>query len=250
MIKVVLLGSGNVANHLLHAFTKAEAVDLVQVYARDIHKIEAFQHETSITDSVALLKKADVYVLAVSDDAIQEVSATLSTSALVVHTSGTVPLEKLQNQGKRGVFYPLQSFTKNKPVNFKDIPFCLETEDPADMHLLEKLALAIGEKVYYINSEQRKYLHVAAVFVNNFTNHMYRIGYDLCAQYNVPFAVLLPLIKETADKVQDLTPKQAQTGPAKRQDKKTIANHLALLNTEQQNIYNLLTEAIINGEKL
>ena len=141
----------------------------------------------------------------------------------------------------------LQSFSKEKPVNFLDIPFCLESENKEDYKLLEQLANSIGVKIFNINSEQRKVLHVAAVFVNNFTNHLYKIGNDICNTNNVPFEVLQPLITETSEKIKALSPKKAQTGPAIRKDKKTIKNHLELLNKEQQKIYKILTKSIQNG---
>jgi predicted short-subunit dehydrogenase-like oxidoreductase (DUF2520 family) len=126
----------------------------------------------------------------------------------------------------------------------------LEAEHINDYKVLEKLAKSIGKKIYSINSEQRKTLHVAAVFVNNFTNHLYKIGNDICKENKVPFEILQPLIKETASKIEHLSPKEAQTGPAIRNDKKTIQNHLNLLNQNQQKIYKTLTKSIQNGDKL
>ncbi|CAM1341624.1 Rossmann-like and DUF2520 domain-containing protein [Tenacibaculum aestuarii] len=250
MIKVVIIGGGNVATHLANAFSKANDVLLVQVYARNIKQIEHLKDVTSITNSIELLKEADVYIIAVSDDAISHVSSKIKNS-LVVHTSGSVAMQSLQNAGRKGIFYLLQSFSKDKEVNFDEIPFCLEAENEQDSLLLETLAKTIGKKIYHINSEQRKRLHVAAVFVNNFTNHMYKIGADICNEYQVPFEILYPLIQETAEKITKLNPEAAQTGPAKRNDQKTIQNHLALLNTEQQEIYKLITKSIQqNGKKL
>ncbi|WP_322790497.1 Rossmann-like and DUF2520 domain-containing protein [Tenacibaculum tangerinum] len=158
-------------------------------------------------------------------------------------------MHALQNSGPKGVFYLLQSFSKDKEVNFNEIPFCLEAENKEDLQLLETLAKSIGKNIYHINSEQRKQLHVAAVFVNNFTNHMYKIGADICNEHRVPFEVLQPLIQETAQKIITLSPEAAQTGPAKRNDQKTIQEHLALLNTEQKEIYKLITKSIQNHGK-
>jgi predicted short-subunit dehydrogenase-like oxidoreductase (DUF2520 family) len=120
----------------------------------------------------------------------------------------------------------------------------LEAENKADYLLLEKLAKAIGIKIYSVNSEQRKALHVAAVFVNNFTNHLYKIGNDICEENKVPFEILYPLIDETAQKIKMLSPQKAQTGPAIRDDKKTVKNHLELLNNKQQKIYKIITKSI------
>ena len=166
---------------------------------------------------------------------------------MVVHTSGSVAMNSLNNNGRKGVFYMLQTFSKNKIVDFSEVPFCLEAENEKDYILLELLANLIGKKVYAINSEQRKALHIAAVFVNNFSNHMYKIGSDICAENNVPFAILEPLIKETASKIETLSPAEAQTGPAIRKDQRTINEHLALLNKQQQEIYTTVTKSIQNG---
>lgn len=252
MIKVAIIGGGNVATHLANAFNKTDEVSLVQVYARNIEQIEHLKEVTSITNSIELLTKADVYIIAVSDDAIGDVSRKIEQkNGLVVHTSGSVAMQSLQNTGRKGIFYLLQSFSKDKEVNFNKIPFCLEAENEEDLQLLETLAKTIGKKIYRINSEQRKRLHVAAVFVNNFTNHMYKIGADICNEHQVPFEVLLPLIQETAQKITELSPDAAQTGPAKRNDQKTIQDHLALLNAEQQEIYKLITKSIQqNGKEL
>lgn len=252
MIKVVIIGGGNVATHLADAFSKTNNVSLAQVYARNIEQIQHLKKITSITNSIEQLKKADVYIIAISDDAITEVSRKINhPDSIIVHTSGSVEMNAIKTNSRKGVFYLLQSFSKSKEVNFDTIPFCLEAENEKDLQLLETLAKTIGKNVYHINSEQRKRLHVAAVFVNNFTNHMYKIGADICNEHQVPFEVLQPLIKETAEKITKLNPEAAQTGPAKRNDQKTIQNHLALLNTEQQKIYKLITKSIQqNGEKL
>lgn len=252
MIKVAIIGGGNVATHLANAFSKTNEVSLVQMYARNIEQIQHLKEVTPITNSIELLTKADVYIIAVSDDAIGDVSRKIEQkNGLVVHTSGSVAMQSLQNTGRKGIFYLLQSFSKDKDVNFDEIPFCLEAENEEDLQLLEALAKSIGKKIYRINSEQRKRLHVAAVFVNNFTNHMYKIGADICNEHQVPFEVLLPLIQETAQKITELSPEAAQTGPAKRNDQKTIQNHLALLNAEQQEIYKLITKSIQqNGKEL
>lgn len=252
MIKVAIIGGGNVATHLANAFSKTNEVSLVQIYARNIEQIQHLKDLTSITNSIEFLTEADVYIIAVSDDAISDVSHKIEQqNGLVVHTSGSVAMQSLQNTGRKGIFYLLQSFSKDKDVNFDEIPFCLEAESEEDLQLLETLAKSIGTKVYRINSEQRKRLHVAAVFVNNFTNHMYKMGADICNEHQVPFEVLLPLIQETAQKITELSPEAAQTGPAKRNDQKTIQNHLALLNAEQQEIYKLITKSIQqNGKEL
>ncbi|PIE99172.1 MAG: hypothetical protein CR961_01300, partial [Polaribacter sp.] len=146
-------------------------------------------------------------------------------NAFVVHTSGATNIDKLKHNGRRGVFYMLQSFTKGKAINFEEVPFCLEAENETDLKLLERLANQIGKKIYRINSLQREVLHVSAVFVNNFTNHLFKIGNDICGKNNVPFEILNPIIKETILKIEKMSPKDAQTGPARRKDEKTVKKH-------------------------
>lgn len=234
MISVEIVGCGNVGTHLWKAFQNVEGILATQINSREL--------ET--------LKGSDITIIAVSDDAIGKVSSQINNS-FVVHTSGSVGMNGLQNLGNKGVLYPLQTFTKEKDVDFSKIPFCIESNDPNDLTLLKTLVEALNGKVYHITSEQRKSLHVAAVFVNNFTNHMYVIANDICAQYNIPFEILESLILETSEKIKTLTPIEAQTGPAKRNDLETIQNHLNLLNQSQQEIYTKLTESIqSHGKKL
>ncbi|MBS9774927.1 MAG: DUF2520 domain-containing protein [Tenacibaculum sp.] len=248
MISVIILGYGNLAYHLTNTFLKTKNINVKQVYNRSIKKIEHLKNKTLITDNLKNLEKADVYIISVSDNAIKNISSKIDLkNCFVVHTSGATSINDLKNNGRKGVFYPLQSFSKNKEVNFNEIPFCLEAQYNEDLELLKQLALLISKKIYSINSEQRKQLHLSAVFVNNFTNYMYKIGDDICNKYNIPFEILLPLIKETALKVEYLSPKEAQTGPAIRNDEITIKNHLKLLNEEQHKIYKLLTKSIQNG---
>lgn len=249
MIKIAIIGSGNVAFHLIRAFSASKETEIIQVFARKKQVVESLIATNKITSDLTELKPADLYIISVSDDAISEVSEALNFSErLVVHTSGTKPLDFLSNKNRRGVFYPLQTFSKNKEVNFKEIPICIEVENSEDYTLLEKVAHSISDKVFRFDSEKRKALHVSAVFVSNFVNHMYRIGSEICEQNNIPFEILKPLITEVADKINYLHPKEAQTGPAKRGDKQIINTHLDFLkdNPVNQEIYELLSKAIMN----
>jgi predicted short-subunit dehydrogenase-like oxidoreductase (DUF2520 family) len=252
MIKVVILGSGNVASHLIKAMEANDAIDLVQVFARSKKSLENLIDLSKITTSFADLKEADVYVISVSDKAIEEVSNQIPfTNKLVVHTSGTMGFDVINPKNKRGVFYPLQTFSKSKEVDMKSVPFCLETENIEDYKTIENLAKSLSNSVYAINGEQRKSLHISAVFVSNFVNHMYQIGNALCEENNVPFAILQPLIEETANKIKTLTPTDAQTGPAIRNDEPTIQKHLeALENPIYKELYQKITLSIQNVKKL
>lgn len=253
MIKIVLLGAGNVASHLTTTFLNTKKVDLVQVYNRSIKNIEHLAAQTAITCNLSQLKEADIYIIAIPDNHITELAAKLHiNNKLVVHTSGSVAMRELKRNTNIGVFYPLQSFSKDKKVDFSTLPICIESNDKSSLLLLEKLANLITDKVYHINSEQRKSLHLAAVFVNNFVNHLNQIGSEICKTNNVPFEILQPLIQETAKKITHISPLEAQTGPAKRNDTKTINKHLAMLPLDQREIYKLLTKNIYHthGKKL
>lgn len=254
MISVTLLGAGNVATHLYKALKKAENTSVIQWYNRNLKAIESYQNEVSITNGFEGLKKTDVYIIAVSDDAIGSLSSQLPFSnKLVVHTSGSVSLHDLDKKHKRGVFYPLQTFTKEADIDFTEVPICIEVEKKADLLILKKLSEALGCEHYKVNSDQRAALHLAAVFVNNFTNQLYRIGHEITESKSVDFNILKPLIKETANKIETLSPYMAQTGPAKRDDKKTIKKHLKALDKDiHKDIYELLTKSIklTHGKKL
>jgi len=234
MISVTIVGRGNVGTHLWKALQNAEGIKVTHIDSRHLEAIE----------------KSDVAIIAVSDDAIGEVSSQVNND-FVVHTSGSVSMNGLTNTGNKGVFYPLQTFTKDNEIDFTNIPFCLESDDPMGLDILESLVKVLNGNIFHVNSDQRKRLHVAAVFVNNFTNHMYVIAHEICSQYNIPFDILEPLIIETCKKIKSISPLDAQTGPAKRNDEETIQNHLNLLNQSQQEIYIKLTESIQTyGKKL
>lgn len=245
MIKVVILGAGNIAQHLYTVFETTSEITVVQVYNRSEKALRYFQNVPTTTSLKALFE-ADVYVIAVADDAIASIANKLPfTDRLVVHTSGSASMHVLHKKNRRGVFYPLQTFTKGTKVDFSTIPLCLESQEKTDFTLLQTMASAIGSTSYKISSEQRRALHVSAVFVNNFSNHLYRIGHEICEANNVPFKILHPLIQETANKISTLTPYMAQTGPAKRGDQKTINDHLAKLDKDiHKEIYTLLTQSI------
>lgn len=252
MIKVVILGAGNVATHFFKAFKKAENVEVIQVYNRSEASLEVFKSNTQTTSDLAQLKNADVFLVCVKDDAIEALISQLSNiDGIVAHSSGSVPLSA--SAKRNAVFYPLQTFSKQTEVNFKEIPICIETSVAKDLPVLKQLAHSISEKVFEISSKQRKKLHLAAVFACNFSNYMYSIAEDLCNQNEVPFEVLSALIKETAQKATLYSPKSVQTGPAKRNDQATIKQHLAQLNNaDYKEIYKLLTQSIIqqDGKKL
>ena len=245
MLRIVILGTGNLAKHLYDAFTRAKDIDVVQVVGRNQEDLQQFSEYAAITNNFNDIVEADVYMIAVKDDAITDVSNYLSNKkGIVAHTSGAVSLSAIQTINK-GVFYPLQTFTKGKAVEFSNIPICIEAEEKDSLETLRTLAASISENVHHIDSDQRKKLHLAAVFVNNFTNYLYHVGEELCLEEGLPFDLLKPLILETANKVQIMSPIEAQTGPARRNDLKSMGNHLELLNKKEHvTLYKLLSQAI------
>jgi hypothetical protein len=253
MIQLSIIGSGNVAQHLIQVFSKSSEIELVQVFSRKSESIINLISTDKIISDLNKLKPVDLTIISITDTSITEVSKNIPfENSLVVHTSGSVAMKTLDSKNRKGVFYPLQTFSKSKEVNFITIPICLEAENLYDLQLLKTVANTISNSIYYINSEQRNVLHVAAVFVSNFTNHLYQIGDEICKENNLSFDILKPLIQETAHKILFLTPSEAQTGPAKRNDRQTITNHLNFLSDEnQKEIYKILTKSIIdNGKKL
>jgi len=254
MISIVLLGTGNVAKHLFDAFSKNPLVEVVQVVGRNSETLKSFGKATIDVTNSGTIADADCYIIAVSDDSIDTVSQLLiNKNALILHTSGSVSLDALASHKKAGIFYPLQTLSKERAVDFETVPLCIEVKNTKDLPLLEELANAISNKVYVINSDQRKNLHLAAVFANNFTNYMYRIAHEICVEHQLPFDIIKPLITETAAKIQEWPPSTMQTGPARRHDQATIKKHLSQLRVgNQKEIYELLSESISNsyGEEL
>ena len=246
MISVVIVGTGNVAQNLYYALQQTDGVNIKQVVGRNSTHLEFVKDKLLVNTDFTNIPNADIYLLAISDDAIGTVSGFFKDkNGLVAHTSGATSIAVLNGVKRPGIFYPLQTFTKGKIVSFTSIPICIEANTKTDMELLTDLGKTLSNTVVEINSEQRKPLHVAAVFVNNFTNYLYTLGAEICEEHQIDFNLLKPLITETATKLNDLSPLQAQTGPAKRGDQKTLHNHLQLLKDKhQREFYTLLSNAI------
>lgn len=248
MTSVCLIGAGNVGQQFYQAFKKSEIAKVTQWYNRTKSSISSFENEVTITDEISQLTEADLYILAVSDDHISEISKTLPFSnRLVVHTCGAVNIHDLDKKNRRGVFYPLQTFSKSKIMDFENVPLCIEALDKNDYILLKSIATSLHSPVYKISSEQRLTLHLSAVFINNFSNHLYRISHEISDAKQINFDLLKPLIQETANKIQHMSPYLAQTGPGIRNDKKTIKKHLKLIEKPlYKDLYELLTKSIKN----
>ncbi|MFC4097829.1 Rossmann-like and DUF2520 domain-containing protein [Euzebyella saccharophila] len=246
MITVNIIGAGNVAYHLYRALSLSPEVKVLQVTARDQRKLEDFVNPELINTDFSKIKDCDVHLICVSDSAIAEIAkAMFGLNGLVVHTSGATSINLLHQLKRYGVFYPLQTFSKQRDVSFSEIPICIEAEQKNDLALLKILALKISNDVREITSAQRKTLHLSAIFVNNFTNHLLHLGNEIVKQNNLDFNILKPLLKETVMKLEDMPPFEAQTGPARRGDQITMKEHLAQLSEEnQKKIYTELSESI------
>lgn len=250
-MKIVLIGAGNLATNLGKALFRA-GHEIVQVYSRTEASASALAdalHCSHTTDLKEVIKRADVFVISIKDSALSAVASSLQEGRegqLFVHTAGSMPMDVLPFE-RRGVFYPMQTFSKNKEVDFSIIPCFVEAKSKDDLQCLKTLALTISDTVYELDSENRKYLHLSAVFCCNFANHCFSLGADLLKKHgNIPFNVMLPLIDETASKLYSMSPQEAQTGPAVRWDENVIAKQMQLLdeNPDMQKIYELMSKSI------
>jgi len=250
-LKIALIGAGNLATNIGMALAEA-GHELLQVYSRteqSAERLAAMLHCPWTTELEQVTDGADVYIIAVKDGALADVARSLAAGheeRFLVHTAGSMPMETLPTK-RRGVLYPMQTFSKERKVLFREIPCFVEAADKADGAMLRGLAETLSERVYEANSEARKYLHLSAVFCCNFANHCYAISERLLKEHGgLPFEVMLPLIDETARKVHELSPRKAQTGPAVRWDTNVMEKHIQLLKGEPQlqEIYKLLSESI------
>jgi predicted short-subunit dehydrogenase-like oxidoreductase (DUF2520 family) len=257
-MRIALIGAGNVGWHLGLRMAACGYPPL-QVYSRTPRRAEALAGRTGaapIWKLEDLRPDAELYILAVRDDAIAEVAGRLaglvSAEALAVHTSGATPGRVLAGHFPRwGVFYPLQIFSRDSPVDFAEVPICVFAARKSDEALLLRLGQALSDQVQVVSDEERAVLHVAAVFVNNFTNALYGLGFELAEAEGLDPALLRPLLLETARKVQQQHPRDAQTGPARRRDQLTIDRHLTYLRRQHpryEELYRRLTALIQNQQ--
>ena len=250
MVAVTLLGGGNLAQHLASAFFVAEGIELRQIYNRSLAPIAKWEGKVLVTDQLEALVETDVCIIAVNDQSIEALSKKIAPfNGLLLHCSGTLDLDVLQANTRTGVLYPLQSFSKDKKTDFGKVPLCLEVSNTADHSKLLFLANSLSKKNIWMTTAQRKKLHLAAVFVNNFVNYMYTLGEEICVENGIPFEILHPLIEETAHKINSLPPSQAQTGPAIRKDTLTLEAHKKQLQYQKKEIYSMLTAALLNTHK-
>lgn len=252
--KVVIIGAGNVATHLSKAIKNA-GFEILQVASRTEESARELGTliDVPFTYSAAELnQEADLYIVSVKDDAIANAltTFTLPENALVVHTAGSVSMEILKDFSSNiGILYPLQTFSKKKDVNFKEIPVYIEANTQDNSNKLLQFASRFSDRAKEVNSENRAHVHLAAVFACNFTNNLYSIASDILEKAGLSFDDMLPLISETTEKIKVLHPRKAQTGPAIRRDSKVIEKQLNALTGREKEIYKLITESI-QDEKL
>ncbi|HEY9125298.1 MAG TPA: F420-dependent NADP oxidoreductase [Bacteroidales bacterium] len=250
MSKLAIIGAGNVANHLSKAFQKAEH-DIVQVYSRTQGKAQALSSILNCSctiDISALTDDADIYLFCISDSAIEEVLEKKDWhNKLLLHTAGSLPLEIFKNRSSDyGVLYPLQTFTTNFTLDITKVPFFIEGNNYTTLKTIKELASSISPQIFEADSQKRLQLHLAAVFANNFTNHMMAIASQLLEENNIPAENINPLLEETFKKAQTIGADKAQTGPAIRNNKAVMElhNHLLAKHPEWQKIYTFVSESI------
>lgn len=251
--RVHIIGSGNVAWHFIRLLNNENA-EVVGVSSRNETEGRKLAADAGISFyTLDHLPDADIIVLCIPDDAIENLTQKFSDSnSLVCHTSGSTGIEALKQCRNAGVIWPFQTLTKNKAISYDALPLAIEADSESSLLRLEKIT-DVSNNVNHINTSQRLHMHLAAVFANNFTNHMMSIAEDLCNKHNLDFRLLHPLLKETVDKAISTGPSKAQTGPAVRNDNKTIAKHLELLNNypEYKELYTLISNSIkaFNNER-
>ena len=250
-MEFVFVGAGRLATNMAKALS-AKGHSVTAVYSRTFESAQALASlvDAQPTDDIRQLPlEADAFVIAVKDSAIADVLMPLREGRerqVFFHTSGSMPLNILAVQEHHGVIYPMQTFSKERSVDFSQVPFFIEGSDDATLALARQTALLLSQHVEERSSEDRRYLHLAAVFACNFTNHCYALAAQVLEKHGMTFDVLLPLIAETAAKAAEMHPREAQTGPAVRFDQNTIDAHLNLLTDSPmaQEVYRLLSQSI------
>ncbi len=251
MIKrITIIGAGNVATHLSTGLHKA-GLTIVEIYSPDSGKSATIAEKVSskvCNDIEKLSPDSDLYLLCIPDRFITEVSLKIPrTDGIVAHTSGITPINNIKSHKNKGVFYPLQTFSANRKIALKNIPFCIEASSEYVYDELFRTASLLSSNVKKVETEQRQYLHLAAVFVNNFVNFMYSAGKEILNDKNLSYDILLPLIEETAKKIKTVSPDKAQTGPAKRNDITTMEMHKKMLGNKIEliELYDKISNLII-----
>lgn len=249
--RFVIIGSGNLATQLSQALSSA-GNSILQVYSRtEAHAGElaaklGCEHTSNLSD---IRSDADAYIISIKDDAVSEVAKAICADkpqAIFMHTAGSVPMDVFTDCAKHyGVLYPMQSFSKTRDVDFKEIPCFIEASDTSTLNKIREIAEGISNNVLEADTEKRKKIHLAAVLASNLANHCYRLGERVLEEEGIDFSILLPLIQETARKVTEMSPRDAQTGPMVRYDTGVMNRQIELIHDERtRQIYRLMAESI------
>ncbi len=246
---ITIIGTGNVAWHLAVAFKNAK-VGINKIIGRDVEKARELGEYISCpysTDIMSIPDETGVVLICVSDTAIESVIGQLQHLHVpVAHTAASIPLSVFGNNPSAGVFYPFQTFTRNIRMGQLEIPICLEANSPGIYHLLETLAACISKTIISLNSEERKLLHIAGILVNNFPNYFYMQSFNFLAENQIDSKLLLPLIRETVQKLNFGNPSDLQTGPARRGSTDIVYKHIdEIRNNELRELYSYLSKSIM-----
>ena len=256
-MRIVFVGAGRLATNLAHALHES-GQDIEAVFSRTMSSAKelAVKVEATATDNLNdLPHDADAYIIAVKDDALPSLIPQLTqgrSNCNFFHTAGSVPMSVFGDVAHHGVIYPMQTFSKERMVDFSRVPLFIEASDNETLEQARRIAEAVSERVYELSSEQRRLLHLAAVFACNFSNHCYALAENILAKEGIPFDVMLPLIDETTAKVHTMSPLKAQTGPAIRYDETILNRQREMLadNPLTQQIYDLMSKSIHASSKL
>ncbi len=246
MNKIILIGAGNVATNVGLGLKQA-GYEIVGCYSRSLESTHLLAKNLNciLVNDLKQLPLHDLLLVSVPDAAIADVIAQLPKTSNIAYTSGTISLDELPKTHKIGVFYPLQTFTKNKQIELKSVPFFVESRDENLEKELLTLAKHIGLRAEITSSEQRKQLHIAAIFVNNFTNHLAYLAKQHLEKHQLCWENLLPLLAETFAKINNENPKEIQTGPARRNDLNVLEKHVSELSGNEKEIYKAITNSIL-----
>ncbi len=253
-MKIVFVGAGRLASNLaVELFNRS--FDIIQVYSRTVESAKALANKVDCryTNHLSEIEPAaDLYIFSVKDSVLEDVICQFPVAGgLWVHTSGSIPMQIFEGYTSRyGVLYPLQTFSKDRKVDFEGLPFFLESNNEKDLALLHAVCGSMNAKAYNLSSEKRRYIHLTGVFACNFVNHMYAVSGKILQAEGIPFDTLLPIIDETAAKVHVMSPQEAQTGPAVRYDENIINKHIGLIDDPLlKSIYTLISKSIHNFTK-
>ena len=251
MFKVTIIGTGNIAFHFSRAILNNDRLELCQIIGRQKKIDPIFGKKVIYENNIKKIRNADMYLICVSDNAIESISnqITNNSRSIIAHCSGSTNIEILSNHENHGVIYPLQTFSKKKEIQFDEIPILTESNNKKTLKKIDFFSKSLSQKVIHCKSDERILVHISAVFTNNFGNYLNVISQKILKSKNLDHKIILPLIRETSDKLHQMDAKEAQTGPAYRNDEKTIKKHLHLLkNSEFFELYKILTNSILKNK--